>query len=184
MRYLDKAQALLEIGSGTGQHAAFFAEHFPLLQWHTSDLAENHQGIAAWVDDYNHQFPRAKNLHRPFVLDANHCPQLTIANLGSVFTANTLHIMGWPQVELLFRGVAPQLPVGCLWFVYGPFNYAGEFTSESNAGFDVWLKERAAHMGIRDIEKVLSLADSQGLKLLEDNAMPANNRLLVFRKEA
>jgi len=180
LRYLNKPMGLLEIGSGTGQHAAFFSEFLPHLQWHTSDLEENHAGINAWVEDYNAQFPQAKNLHAPFVLNADDCPSLSIANLGGVFTANTLHIMSWRQVECLFNGIARQLPAGCLWFIYGPFNYKGQFTSKSNENFDAWLKDRGPHMGVRDIEKVLALADTQGLKLLEDNTMPANNRLLVF----
>lgn len=182
-RYLDKSQGLLEIGSGTGQHAAFFSERLPHIQWHTSDLEENHAGIQAWVEDYSAEFPEAKNLASPFVLNADDCPTLSINNLASVFTANTLHIMSWPQVEGLFQGIGPQLPMGCLWFVYGPFNYQGKFTSESNANFDGWLKDRAPHMGIRDIEAVLVLAEKQNMKLLEDNPMPANNRCLVFRKE-
>lgn len=182
LRYLDKPQGLLEIGSGTGQHAAFFAEHLPHLRWHTSDLEENHAGIHAWVADYDARFPEAKNLYQPFVLDADDCPALAISDLASVFTANTLHIMSWPQVERLFNGIGRQLPVGCLWFVYGPFNYQGKFTSESNANFDGWLKSRAPHMGIRNFENLIALAKEQNLSLLEDNEMPANNRCLVFRK--
>jgi len=154
------------------------------LQWHTSDLEENHAGINAWLEDYNAQFPQVKNLHAPFVLNADNCPILRIDNLGSAFTANTLHIMSWPQVENLFNGIGPQLPVGCLWFVYGPFNYQGKFTSESNANFDGWLKDRAPHMGIRSFEQLVTLAKEQNLSLLEDNEMPANNRCLVFRKDS
>ena len=183
-RYLRAPQALLEVGSGTGQHAAFFAEKLPQITWYTSDLQEHHQGINAWVEDYCAQYPGAKNLLPPMVLDADDCPALKIENLACVFTANTLHIMSWPQVEKLFTGIAPQLAENSLWIVYGPFNYAGKFTSDSNENFDGWLKARASHMGIRDIEALMALAAGQGLKLIEDNAMPANNRCLVFRKLA
>jgi len=153
------------------------------LQWHTSDLEENHAGINAWLEDYNAQFPQVKNLHAPFVLNAEDCPTLAIDDLGSVFTANTLHIMSWSQVEKLFSGIAPQLTESSLWIVYGPFNYEGKFTSESNMNFDRWLKDRAPHMGIRSFEQLLALAEEQNLSLLEDNEMPANNRCLVFRKD-
>lgn len=183
-RHIDKPQALLEIGSGTGQHAAFFSEKLPQLQWHTSDLEENHAGINAWVEDYESQFPLSCNLHAPFVLNADHCPSLGIDDLGCVFTANTLHIMSWQQVKKLFHGIGPQLSDGCLWFVYGPFNYGGQFTSVSNENFDAWLKDRAPHMGIRDFEQILALAEEQGFTLVEDNPMPANNRCLVFLKNS
>lgn len=181
-KHLIKPQAVLEIGSGTGQHAAYFSEHLRHLQWHTSDLLENHSGINAWREDYEQIFPNINNLHAPFVLDADECPALPIENLAAIFTANTLHIMSWPQVENLFKGIAPQLSKEALWIVYGPFNYNGKYTSPSNAEFDVWLKQ-IPHRGIRDIEAVTELAAQQNMVLVEDNAMPANNRCLVFLKE-
>src|SRR5690606_8077234 len=98
--------------------------------------------------------------------------------------ANTLHIMSWQQVQRLFRGIAANTLPRAKVAIYGPFNYGGRFTSESNRNFDAWLKERGAHQGIRDFEAVNALADDQGFQLLEDNPMPANNRLLVWEKLA
>ena len=100
----------------------------------------------------------------------------------AVFSANTLHIMSWAEVERTFAGLAEILADSAKLIVYGPFNYNGQFTSESNAKFELWLKERGAHQGIRDFERVNALAAAIGLALVEDRAMPANNRCLVWRK--
>lgn len=165
---------VLEIGSGTGQHAVFFAAHLPQLHWQTSDLPENHSGIREWVRDA--QLP---NLAEPIVIDADQQPW-SVESVDAVFTANTFHIMSWLQVERCFQGIAQVLQADAKLAVYGPFNYGGEFTSESNRNFDIWLKQRGSHQGIRDFEAVNALAETIGLRLLEDNAMPANNRLLVW----
>lgn len=175
-RVFANRQRVLEIGTGTGQHAVFFAEHLPHLHWQTSDLQENHVGIKAWLDD-----ARLDNVSPPIGIDADHTPW-PIDPVDAVFSANTLHIMSWQQVQRLFRGIAGVTLPRAKVVIYGPFNYGGRFTSESNRNFDSWLKERGPHQGIRDFEAVNALADDQGFQLLEDNPMPANNRLLVWEK--
>ncbi|MCV6604509.1 MAG: class I SAM-dependent methyltransferase [Porticoccaceae bacterium] len=171
-----KATNVLEVGSGTGQHAVHFAPQLPHLQWRTSDLPENHSGINRWIDEH----PSA-NLHRPLLLDAD-MPRWNIKNIDGVFTANTLHIMSWQSVQNLFAHVGGILQAGGRFCIYGPFNYNGQYTSDSNARFDIWLKEQAPHRAIRHFEEVEKLAHKQNMSLLKDYEMPANNRLLVWRK--
>lgn len=168
--------SVLEIGSGTGQHAVFIAPRLPHLVWQPSDLADNLPGIRAWIQQDN-----AKNLKTPIELDVS-WPSWPVESTGGVFSANTLHIMGWDQVERFFEGVGRVLaPEGVL-CVYGPFNYGGAYTSPSNAQFDLWLKQQDPHSAIRHFEDVDALARKQGLALQADHAMPANNRLLVWRR--
>ena len=164
---------MLEIGSGTGQHAVFFAARFPHLIWQTSDRRENLPGIGTWLDE-----AALPNTPPPLELDVEQA--WPAQRYDAVFSANTLHIMPWAAVERLFAGLACVLDEQARVTVYGPFNYGGKFTSESNANFDLWLKEKAAHQGIRDFEKVNELAEKAGLKLLEDRAMPSNNRCLIW----
>jgi hypothetical protein len=167
---------VLEIGSGTGQHAVTFAPALPHLTWHTSDLAENHGGIEAWL-----QARPASNVRRPLLLDVSNRPWPSV-RAGAVFSANTAHIMSWLQVCAMFGGVAGLLPRGGLFCLYGPFNVGGRFTSASNAAFDAGLRARWPHMGIRDREDLVIVAHHGGLSLLTDQEMPANNRLLVFQR--
>lgn len=173
---------VLEIGSGTGQHAVFFARRWPYLRWQPSDHADHLPGIEAWRAD-----AALDNLLPPFVLQAELPPSPPLAvppgdsRFDAVFSANTLHIMGWEHVRALFAGLPPVLAPGALLAVYGPFNEQGRFTSESNAQFDGWLKARDPRSGIRDVEAVQALASAQGFVALEDIAMPANNRLLLWQ---
>lgn len=176
-RVFAKAQHVLEIGSGTGQHAVYLAPRLPQLIWQTSDQAEYHPGINAWLDTSS-----AGNLRRPLLLNVD-MPQWPIATVDAVFSANTCHIMGWASVVAMFQQLAHVLSPGGTLAIYGPFNYDGQFTSPSNANFDQWLKQRGPHQGIRDFETVNKLASEAGMRLLEDNAMPANNRLLVWCKD-
>ncbi len=169
---------VLEIGSGTGQHAAYFARHLPQLVWQTSDLAENHAGINAWIDDAG-----CANLRRPRVLDVRNAAW-PVKDVDAVYTANTLHIMDWAGVQAAFRGAGRLLPAGGSLVAYGPFNYHGAFTSDSNAHFDVSLRARGVGSALRDFEAVEALAATEGFTLLRDVAMPANNRTLVWRKAA
>ncbi len=166
---------ILEIGSGTGQHAVYMAPRLPHLVWQTSDLAENHAGINAWLDDEG-----ADNIRRPLTLDVT--GPWPPGPFDGAFTANTCHIMSWPAVEAMFRGLDSVLGADAVLAVYGPFRYDGHYTSESNARFDQWLRDQAPHQGIRDAGAVAALAEDIGLALEEDNAMPANNQLLVFRR--
>jgi cyclopropane fatty-acyl-phospholipid synthase-like methyltransferase len=175
-RVFADRRKVLEIGSGTGQHAVFFAANLPHLHWQTSDLPENHPGIREWLRE-----AQLSNVAEPIVIDADQQPW-PVDPVDAVFTANTFHIMSWPQVERCFQGIAQVLQPDSKLAVYGPFNYGGEFTNDSNRNFDKWLKQRGAHQGIRDFEAVNALAEGIGLRLLEDNAMPANNRLLAWGK--
>ena len=165
-RVLRDRKCVLEIGSGTGQHAAYFSAALPHLKWQASDVAEHLEGIRMWGVE-------------PIELDVDKSwPAL---DADAVFSANTGHIMSWPQVERMFAGIAgmPSVKLFCL---YGPFSYGGKHTSESNARFDAMLRARDARSGVRDLDDMTALASDCGMALAEDNAMPANNRLLVFRK--
>lgn len=173
---LAHASHVLEIGSGTGQHAVYFGAHLPHLTWQTSDLPSSHASILAWIAQA--QLP---NVLPPLVLDAG-SSSWPEGPFDAVFTANTCHIMAWREVESMFTHIGRLLPQGGLACVYGPFNYGGHFTSASNAEFDAALRERAAHMGIRDFEALDRLAIANGMTLLKDDEMPANNRLLVWRR--
>ncbi|HXA93079.1 MAG TPA: DUF938 domain-containing protein [Steroidobacteraceae bacterium] len=176
-RHFTDRRRVLEIGSGTGQHAVHFAAALPGLSWQTSDIEENLPGIRLWLEEV-----RLANLPAPLSLDVNGAwPQ---RGYDAVFSANTLHIMSWSDVRALFEHLQPVLESDACVAIYGPFNYAGRFTSPSNADFDAWLKQRSPLMGIRDFEAVDALAQSIGLRLIEDCAMPANNRTLVWRREA
>lgn len=167
---------VLEIGSGTGQHAVHFAASLPHLVWQTADLAVHHTGMRMWLDE-----AALPNVLPPLALDVRR-DDWHGGRYDAVFSANTLHIMGWPEVEGFFRGVGAVLePAGVL-AVYGPFNYGGAFTAESNARFDAWLKARDPASGVRDFEAVDALARGVGLVLADDVPMPANNRTLVWRR--
>ena len=175
-QYLTQPGSLLEVGSGTGQHAAFLSGMLPHIQWQPSDVANNLPGINAWRSDANHP-----NLAPPITFDVTQTAALPKAH-DHVFSANTLHIMSWASVETFFGHIPDLVNPGGYVFFYGPFKYRGEFTSPSNANFDLWLKERGEHQGIRDFEAVRVLADQAGLQLVEDVRMPANNQILVWQK--
>lgn len=174
--FADRRQ-VLEIGSGTGQHAVHFAAALPHLVWQTSDRPEYHAGIRQWLEE-----AALPNLLPPLTLDVD--GPWPAQRFDALFTANTLHIMGWPQVQRFFAALPQVLTADALLVVYGPFNTGGRFTSESNAAFDADLRARDPQMGLRDIEAVDALATAAGLKLLQDYALPANNRCIVWRRVA
>lgn len=167
---------VLEVGSGTGQHAVHFAAHLPYLIWQPSDLAENLPSIELWRAE-----AARPNLLPALALDVNQ-PQWPDTGADAVFSANTLHIMSWPEVRLFFAGVGRALPLGGVLAVYGPFNYGGRHTSDSNARFDSLLRSQDPRSGIRDFEAVDALAAEQQLALQRDVPMPANNRTLLWRR--
>lgn len=176
-KYIGNAEGrLLEIGSGTGQHAVYFGEKFPKLHWVTSDQKENHADIASWL-----RHAKLKNVHGPETLCIG-VDDFPKGKFDYIFTANTLHIMEWKECKSLFKLLGKRLREGSLVFIYGPFNYKGKFTSESNEKFDEWLKERNPKSGIRNFEDVVNSMEKFGFKLLEDAAMPANNRTLIFER--
>lgn len=168
--------SVLEIGSGTGQHAVFFARALPHLHWQTSDRSENHAGIIAWLSEDG-----GENVYLPLSLDVAHDPWPRHQYDG-IFSANAVHIMGWPEVEMMFAGIGQVLADGGRCCLYGPFNKNGKFTSESNAHFDRWLKQRNAHSGIRDQAALDALAKKHGLQRVAEYTMPANNHILVWQK--
>ena len=175
-RHLQGARSILEIGSGTAQHAEYFAAHFSNVFWQATDTP-----VA--VETVRQRIVAADlpNLPPPLALDVNQRPW-QLSSYSAVFTANSLHIMCPTSVENFFASVGQHIDGGGKLLVYGPFKYGNEFTTDSNARFDLWLKDRDPHSGIRDFEWVRDLAAAAGFSLLEDNAMPANNQMLVWRK--
>ncbi|MDH5600086.1 MAG: class I SAM-dependent methyltransferase [Gammaproteobacteria bacterium] len=178
-QYFADVDTVLEIGSGTGQHAVFFAEQFPHLHWISSDQAEYHAGIKAWLADSVQK--NIQNIQGPLLLDVNQ-QDWRVGKIGAVFSANTVHIMSWPSVVNMFAGIGRVLGKGGVFCLYGPFNYNGQYSSESNAQFDCWLKQRDPVSGIRDFEALLNLAQKAEMELLYDHDMPANNHILVWKK--
>lgn len=166
---------VLEIGSGTGEHAVHFAAALPQLSWQSSDRAENLPGIRAWLDE-----AALPNTPAPLELDvAGSWPG---GPFDAVFSANTLHIMAWHEVQQLFARLPTITSTDARLIIYGPFNYRGRYSSDSNAEFDQWLKARGAHMAIRDAEAVDALAAAAGFALVDDIAMPANNRCRIWQR--
>lgn len=176
MPLLATKTKVLEIGSGTGQHGVWFAKHMPHLTWQTSDLAENHFAIKQWISDYP-----ADNLLPPIVLDmlADKWPS---QRYDAIFTANTAHIMPWEGVVNMLAKAVSRLQPNGLFCLYGPMGYSGVISPQSNIEFDHYLRQQAAHQGIRQFEDINHLATTAGLTLLDDYAMPANNRLLVWQR--
>ena len=168
---------VLEIGSGTGQHAVHFARHLPHLDWHPTEQLSYLPDLAARI-----RMEGSGNLRPPAVLDVRQAVW-PARSVDAVFTANTLHIMSWEAVGALYRGVGNVLAPGGVLCIYGPFRYGGEYTSDSNRAFDRMLRERDPLSGLRDIEALCAIAAPYGLSLAGDHDLPAHNRLLAFRKE-
>jgi cyclopropane fatty-acyl-phospholipid synthase-like methyltransferase len=172
----SEAHQVLEIGSGTGQHAFYFSSHLPHLQWQPSDLEESHASIRAWLTEAG-----SENVSPPLLLDV--CgDDWPATRYDGVFSANTTHIMSWPAVEHMFTGIGKLLEAGGRFCLYGPFNYGNRYTSYSNQQFDLWLKNRDTMSGLRNFEDLDELAGNQGMSLRADHEMPVNNRLLVWEK--
>ncbi|OEY67417.1 DUF938 domain-containing protein [Marinobacter sp. X15-166B] len=167
---------VLEIGSGTGQHAVHFASALPHLNWQPSDHPQANRLSEARIEH-----AELANIRPVIELDVAQ-PEWPVERVSAVFSANTAHIMAWPEVIAMFTGVGELLEAGGAFCLYGPFNYNGRYTSASNQQFDQHLKSQAAHMGIRNLEDLEVLAANAGLMLEQDHEMPANNRLLVWRK--
>lgn len=174
---LSEKYTLLEVGSGTGQHAVFFAEKMPHLLWQTSDLTESHDGIQQWLAE-----AALENILAPLPLNVSEDTWPT-TTYDAVFSANSFHIMAHDNVKDFFDNVNNVLNENGLVVIYGPFNYNGSYTSESNARFDLWLKQRNPDSCIKDFEWCHHLAETVGLSLLDDIEMPQNNRILVWQKQ-
>jgi len=171
-----QSRKVLEIGSGTGQHAVHFAAHVPQLVGQPTDTGDYLPGLRERIAQEG-----TPNLLPPLELDVRALPW-KVEPVDALFTANTLHIMSWPAVQALFRGLGAVLAAPAVLCIYGPFRYDGEYTSASNAEFDRFLQARDPESGLRDFAQVNTLASEQGLSLLADHAMPANNQLLLWRK--
>ncbi len=172
----SRLNSVLEIGSGTGQHAVHFSQKMPHLKWHTSDCQPYLEGIDLRLKD-----ACLSNVYKPFELDVSLSPWPAI-KIDAVFSANTLHIMHRHDVVNFMKGVGKLLSTsGCL-MIYGPFNYKGSYTSDSNEAFDHWLKNRDSLSGIKNFEDIEVLAKKNFMRLVKDYTMPANNRILYFVK--
>ena len=169
---------VLEIGTLTGQHAVHFAQAMPHLQWQPSDHPEAAHLCRARLKQAN-----LPNILPVVELDVSD-PNWPIDTFQWVFSANTAHIMSWSEVEQMFRAIGERLPEDGAFCLYGPFNNQGEYSSDSNRRFDQHLRSQAPHMGIRDLVDISALAESAGMTLAENHSMPANNRLLVFRRSS
>jgi SAM-dependent methyltransferase len=169
-------RSVLEIGSGTGQHAVYFASHLPQLRWQPTEVPPPPDSLGERIRQ-----AALPNLAAPLALDVRELPWTT-GETDAVFSANTLHIMSWPAVQCLFRGAGAALPPGGMLCVYGPFRYRGQHTSASNRDFDAWLRARDSGSAVRDFEAVDALARAQRLHLTGDHEMPANNRTLVWQR--
>lgn len=181
--YLEKVNTLLEVGSGTAQHAIHFSQAVGSLQWQTSDQHEYLEGIHAALDNAKSVGHGLDHVLYPLELDVNQA--IWVKNgqcFEAVYTANTFHIMNQDEVENFFAGLSAITRVGAYLMVYGPFKYQEKFTSESNANFDASLRSRGVGSAIRDFEFVNKLAHVQGFDLLKDYSMPANNQCLVWQR--
>ena len=174
-RVLADKTNLLEIGSGSGQHAAYFAPRLRHLEWHTSDMPDKHLGIAAWLEEV-----KVNNLHQPLSFTIGASSAWPLTNTDAVYTANTTHIMQPSESQLMMQLVADNLPIGGIFCQYGPYNFQGQYSSESNQSFDQHLSEQGCG-GIRDIDELTLWA--KPLVLIETIPMPANNYMLVWQKK-
>ena len=174
---LTNVTTVLEVGSGTGQHAVYFAQHLPNLIWQSSDQDQYLNSINSWIDE-----AKLDNTPMAIPLDVTNTGTWPSIEVDAIFSANTAHIMSWDMVVDFFQGVGKMLNPGGMFILYGPFNYNDEYTSQSNANFDLWLKERDLNSAIRDFEALNKLAAEAGLILVNDYEMPANNRILYWKK--
>lgn len=175
--WLADRRHVLEIGSGTGEHAVHFAAAMPQLVWQTSDRDDHLPGIRAWLDH-----AQLTNTPPTVTLDVNgRWPQ---GPFDAVFTANTLHIMGWPEVQRLFAALPAACTADARLAIYGPFHEHGLPTSEGNAAFDAALRARDPRMGLRDRAAVDDLAAASGFKLRRAVPMPSNNLCMLYQRDA
>jgi cyclopropane fatty-acyl-phospholipid synthase-like methyltransferase len=171
---LAERRHVLEIGSGTGQHAVYFAAQLPHLTWHPTEQLANLEGLSLRI-----RAEGPPNVDTPTLLDVRQAVW-PVRSVDVVFTANTLHIMSWAQVEALFDGIGTVLTPRGIVCIYGPFCYGGRYTSPSNQEFDGMLRARDPNSGLREIEAVKQLAADIGLNFMSDHDLPAFNRLLIF----
>ncbi len=178
-RVLPPTGLVLEVASGSGQHAIFFAEHLPALQWLPSDASsEALESIGAWVDEADRE-----NLLPPIELDV--CwPKWPVTKADALVCINMIHISPWETTEALFRGASKLLAGGSSLITYGPYRLHGRHTAPSNVAFDESLRARDARWGVRDIDQLSELGRKTGFGLEERVDMPANNMTLTWTREA
>lgn len=179
----SRSATLLEIGSGTGQHAAFFAQAFPKLRWAPSDPVPEHRvSIAAW-----RRWAEADNLDAPIDLDAagdwaGMAEVVALGPLAAIFSMNVVHIAPWSVAQGIVAGASRALGQGGRLILYGPFAEGGRHTGEGNARFDAALRAENPEWGVRDLDDVAALARDAGFGAVQVIAMPSNNRLVVFTR--
>ncbi len=177
-RELPEAGTVLEVASGSGEHALYFAELFPYLSWQPSDPSEEAlASIAAYREDY-----AGENLSPPLRLDASQPAHWDIGQFDAIFCANMVHISPWAATEGLIKGAAQVLTNGAPLLLYGPYFEDGVEPAESNLGFDQSLRMRDPSWGIRQVAEIDALAELQGLSRSARYDMPANNLTLVYRR--
>lgn len=179
-RVLPASGTVLEIASGTGQHAVHFAAALPGLTWQPSDPdAAARASIAAWT-----KHTGLRNVREPLALDVCEQPWAlgTDDAIDAIVCINMIHIAPWAAAEALFEGAGRVLGAGGVLYLYGPYRRQGEHTAPSNASFDADLRAADPEWGVRDMEAVVALGAAQGMTCEEPVAMPANNFSLVFRK--
>jgi SAM-dependent methyltransferase len=176
-RVLPAEGLVLEIASGSGEHASYFAERLPSLSWQPTD--SNPQAIASIAA--HRTAANAANLLPPLHLDVTSA-QWPIEHADVVMCNNMIHISPWAATEGLIAGAARALPAGGMLFLYGPYKIDGRHTAPSNHDFDIDLKRRNPAWGIRDLADVEDLARRHGFDLAETVPMPANNLSVVFRR--
>ncbi|MCL1143058.1 DUF938 domain-containing protein [Shewanella gaetbuli] len=172
---LSHCQSLLEIGSGTGQHCCFFAQKLPHIYWQATEQIHH-------LKDLNQRISHANLANLPMAIPLDIAQQWPEHQFDAVFTANTLHIISETLVCQFFEALTQVCKSESQLFIYGPFKYQGQFTSDSNADFNLWLQSRDPQSAIRDVEWICQLALNQGFELIKDHSMPANNQLLHFIK--
>lgn len=173
---LNRVTTVLEIGSGTGQHAVYLAERFPNLQWQPTDRSENLTAIQQYIEAST-----CSNILPPIEIDVADKVSLN-RQYDLAYSANTAHIMSLAEVKAMFELVSASLHAGASFALYGPFSYGGKHTSDGNRNFNEMLQQQAAHMGIRDKAELDTIALDAGLDFIDDKAMPSNNRILLWRR--
>ena len=176
LQELPEHAVVLEIGSGTGQHAHYMTSQIPHIKWQPSEISECLPDINAWREHSGHE-----NFLPPLVLDVTE-DLWPVKQVDAVFSANVVHYVGWSHVRAMLAGISRVLVQDGLALFYGPFNYEGQFTSDGNEQLDAWLRERDPDSGIKDFEQIILTARKEKLRLIKDIAMPANNRMLIFQK--